>query len=271
MSLLGKIRQQVDRGIKYFNPPPPLAPPPPTPPAPDPDPDPTELPPPTYTSERAEQVIGESFRRCFEYVKCVLYSGDVLEFGTFRGYTAKRMARLMAEMQFPGKLWLYDSFEGLPDCNVEGDRDSYEVQSNKVWFEGCMALDKGIEHRIQRALLEYLPSERLSITKGFFDQTFDAHHPTEPAALVHVDCDLYSSSRFVLDRLLDFNLLKDGTLLVFDDFNCNRANPKMGERRALAESFGRQDRFTYSPFFSYGWHGQVFFVHDQTVSGVAAA
>ncbi len=75
----------------------------------------------------------------------------------------------------------------------------------------------------------------------------------------------------MLDRLLDFNLLKDGTLLVFDDFNCNRANPKMGERRALAESFGRRIGFLIQRSFRTVGTGKCFSFTIRPSGGVAAA
>jgi len=66
----------------------------------------------------------------------------------------------------------------------------------------------------------------------------------------------------VLETLIGRRLLQDGSLLLFDDYNSNRANPRMGQRLAIVEAFENQDRYCYSPWFSYGWHGQVFFVHE---------
>jgi hypothetical protein len=66
-----------------------------------------------------------------------------------------------------------------------------------------------------------------------------------------------------LDKLLERSVFQDGCVLLFDDYNTNRANPSMGERRALSEAFGAQDRYIYSEWFTYGWHGQAFIVHDR--------
>ena len=63
--------------------------------------------------------------------------------------------------------------------------------------------------------------------------------------------------------LMAKDVLQDGTVILFDDFNCNRASPQMGERRAFADTFEAQQRFYCSPFFSYGWHGQTYFIHDR--------
>jgi O-methyltransferase len=224
--------------------------------------DPTLMPPPAYNKQRADMIYGEAFRKCFEYLTGTGIVGDILEFGTLRGYTARVIANLMKEFGYAGRLHLFDSFEGLPDIYSPVDQQSYEVAVNKVWLSGLMACRKDIPLRIEKALVKIIPAAQLKIIKGYFEDTLESHLPDSQAALIHVDCDLYASAKFVLSKVLASDLLQDGCLLLFDDFNCNRANPYMGERRALAEIFASQERFAYSPFFSYGWHGQVFFVHD---------
>ena len=225
-------------------------------------PDPTLRPPPGYTKARADAIYGEAFRKCFEYLQGTGIQGDILEFGTLRGYTGRIIASLMKESLYPGRLYLYDSFEGLPEISSPVDRHSYEVAVNKVWFEGQMSVEPAMDCLIEAALYKIIPPPQLEVVKGFFENTLESHLPATKAALIHVDCDLYSSAKCVLDTLLDKDILQDGCILLLDDFNCNRANPLMGERRALAEAFEGQDRFQYSPWFSYGWHGQAFLLHD---------
>lgn len=216
-----------------------------------------------HSQARAQAVYGETFRRCFEYLCGARVSGDILEFGTLCGYSARVIACLMQEFSYPGRLCLYDSFEGLPQIASPVDQASYEVAANKVWFQGQMAVELGMDARIAQALSRIIPPSQLTVVKGFFEDTLPSRLPAGKAALIHVDCDLYSSAKCVLDALFAHGKLQDGCVLLCDDFNCNRANPQMGERRALAEAFGSQDRFTYSAWFSYGWHGQTFFVHER--------
>lgn len=225
--------------------------------------DPTLTPPPGYTQTRADAVFGEAFRRMFEYLRGAKIEGDVFEFGTFRGYTARLMAQLMDELKTPGALYLFDSFEGLPDSPSEVDRRSYEIALNKRWRPGNMGVEPDMDERVRAAVTAILPADRVHVVKGYFEDTLGAHVPNTQAALVHVDCDLYESSRLVLEEMFSKNLVQDGMLLVFDDFNCNRASPFMGERRALTDVFDKQERYWTSPWFSYGWHAQVFFVHDK--------
>jgi hypothetical protein len=229
--------------------------------------DPTTWAPPGYNRTRSDAVYGDAFYRFFEYLSGTRVHGDVLEFGTLHGYTARILATLIQVFGFPGNLYLYDSFDGLPDIESPVDQHSYEVSVNQVWTPGAMAVGgQQMADHIKRALSTILPAPRLKVVRGYFEDTLETQLPQTKVALVHLDCDLYSSAKCVLDHLLEKDLLQDGCLLVCDDYNCNRANPLMGERRALAEAFDDQDRFDISPFFSYGWHGMAFFVHDLSVA-----
>ena len=94
------------------------------------DNDPTLLPPPKYTKARADVVYDEPFRCAMEFVTYQRIPGDVLEFGTLNGYTARKLAELMAELGHPGRLMLFDSFQGMPSVPEQGlDLNSYEIRA----------------------------------------------------------------------------------------------------------------------------------------------
>lgn len=211
-------------------------------------------------AEQARSAYREAFGRCFEYLVSNRIRGEVLEFGTYSGFTARILAEQMREHRFGGGLHLYDSFLGLPEVSTPEDRYSYHVLE-QVWAKGSMSLQAGVELRIQAALAQILPPERIHVSKGFFSETLPAALPAGPAALVHIDCDLYESTLCVLKNLLEQNLLQDGCLLLFDDFNCNRAQPMMGERKALHDVFASQQGYSVSRFFNYHWAGEACFVH----------
>ncbi len=222
------------------------------------------VPPGYYSFDRAQAVYGEAFRRCFDYVVGSGIKGDIFEFGTMRGFTARIIANLMREYNSKSHLFLFDSFEGLPDIESEIDQSCYEVAVNKAWFKGQMSLPAGIERKIQKELLQKIPYSQLTIVKGYFEKTLDEYLPKSKASIIHIDCDLYSSAKLVLDKIVEKELIQDGCVILFDDWNCNRANPEMGERKALKDSrLSDKSRFDYSLFFTYGWHAQAFFVHDK--------
>jgi tetratricopeptide (TPR) repeat protein len=118
-------------------------------------------------------------------------TGLVLEFGVFTG----RSINIIAEAT-EANIHGFDSFEGLPEAWIEG--------------EGAGSYDSG------GALPQVRPNVQLHV--GQFDQSlppFVREHPG-PARFVHIDCDLYSSTRTVLDGL-DGRLVP-GTVLVFDEY-----------------------------------------------------
>ena len=118
-------------------------------------------------------------------------SGLVLEFGVFTG----RSIGVIAEVA-GGKVHGFDSFQGLPEDWIDGEAaGSYDSQGQ----------------------LPEVP-DTVELHVGLFDETlppFLREH-SEPASFVHLDCDLYSSTRTVLD-ILDRRLMP-GTILVFDEY-----------------------------------------------------
>ncbi len=113
-----------------------------------------------------------------------------LEFGTGSGTTA----RMLCEARKTGVVYTFDWFQGLPDD--WGDR----------FKKGAFRFDPPTD----------LPHNGRLITGLFEDSLgpFLEEHP-EPADLVHIDCDIYSSTKCVLNRLTD--RLVPGTVMVFDE------------------------------------------------------
>jgi hypothetical protein len=95
--------------------------------------------------------------------------------------------------------------------------------------------------------------------------------PAGKCSLVHMhDCGEYEETKRWLDRLDELDLFQDGCVILFDNYNCNRANPSLGERRALREFMKDHPRWSCSAWLSYGWHGQAFFLHDNTLASCEA-
>jgi hypothetical protein len=80
-------------------------------------------------------------------------------------------------------------------------------------------------------------------------------------ALLHVDCDLYSSTMDVLDYCFANNVVSEGAAIFFDDYNCNRASPDHGERKAWSQCIDKY-AIQHSDAGEYGWAGHKFYVHQ---------
>lgn len=226
----------------------------------------------TYGStRRATEIYGEAFRLTFEYVYGSHIPGAVAEFGCFEGFSSLLLADLIVEFReetefyartFPRHFYVYDSFQGFPATTNVVDEVSYEVADSGYWREHEDASPPGTEEMLRREFTRRIGETGWTIVPGMYSDTLRSTPLTEQVAIANLDCDLYSSSTEVLDHLLGRRLLPDGAVLLMDDYNCNRANPRFGMRRAMRECFARTDGFyDYSEFIRYGWHGRAFFVH----------
>ncbi|MFH1571393.1 MAG: TylF/MycF/NovP-related O-methyltransferase [Gemmatimonadota bacterium] len=150
--------------------------------------------------------------------------GLVCEFGVYRAASLNRLADLL-----PGRtVWGFDSFAGLPaDWRDRFPRGTYAVR------------------RLPRV------RRNARLVQGWFDDTlapFLAEHPG-PALLLHVDCDLYASTRTVLDAFA--GRLTPGTVLVFDEY-FNYPGWQQEEYRAFHEFVERTGaRFEYVGYCRY--------------------
>ncbi len=134
--------------------------------------------------------------------------GLYLEFGVHSGRTISHIARRRPTRTIHG----FDSFEGLPEA----------------WSGYSLA--KGA---FRRSDLPSVP-ENVQLHVGWFADTlpeFVGSHP-EPVAFVHVDSDLYSSAKTVLDGLS--GLIRAGTVIVFNEY-FNYPNWRQHEYRAFQE------------------------------------
>jgi O-methyltransferase len=129
--------------------------------------------------------------------------GDRVECGVFKGGSEAVLARVMA----PGRhLWLYDSFQGMPETNA---RDG---ETARQWIGACRA-DPSDVLAIMGAT--GTAGDRYTLRIGLFAQTFTVALP--PAvALLHLDCDWYDSVTLALETFYD--RMPPGGIVILDDF-----------------------------------------------------
>ena len=220
-----------------------------------------------YDAERARAIHQEAYRRALEFVTLGGVAGDVMEFGVLGGWSARLFCETMRDIFNLNNIRLFDSFEGLPECDSDVDRSSYEIAGRNVWadkmkFPDEFLLQFGQPHHlhIREKLSEIIRAERIFIHKGFYSESLKAP-PQTKASIVHFDCDLYQSTVEVFNGLNNGKCFQDGTVLLFDDWNCNRGNPNFGQRRALQEFLSCQRNFTATPWYTYGFNGAAYILH----------
>jgi len=114
-----------------------------------------------------------------------------LEFGVFRGESLRRLAPRAPDRTFYG----FDSFAGFP----EDDRPDWRLDFSVAGVPETPA--------------------NVRLVKGWFSETaprFFREHD-DPVAMVHLDCDIYSSARDVLGALVDAGRATPGLVVVMDE------------------------------------------------------
>ena len=152
------------------------------------------------------KVLDYALNKCL--TNQVSKSGLFLEFGVFEGESINFCADLAPTKTFTG----FDSFEGLPE----------------TWG--------GKEAKGHFDLNGKLPQVRknVELNKGWFDDSLPKflEKNTNDVAFLHIDCDLYSSTKTIFDNLK--NKIKIGTIIVFDEY-FNYPNWQKHEYKAFQE------------------------------------
>lgn len=178
-----------------------------------------------------------------------------MEFGVFKGGTFVEAYKMANTKQLNKiRFFAFDSFEGLPEITgLDKKSDQFakgEYSASLDVFNSTLK-NSGIN-----------PKD-VQIVKGWFNDTLNADTKKrlglKSASVVWIDSDLYESAVPVLDFIYD--LIVDGTILVFDDWYFFKGNPNQGERRAFGEWLKKHPELSVSEFHKYFWHGNSFIVH----------
>jgi hypothetical protein len=129
-----------------------------------------------------------------------------LEFGVFMGHSILNYYASYLENNIEPNFFGFDSFEGLPEEKLD---------PHSPWYTGQFDVGGNINP-------ELLNKNGLQIIKGWFTDTLNddtlKKFNNKKAGLVHIDCDIYTSTLEVLEFLVKNKLLVDGTIIVYDDW-----------------------------------------------------
>ena len=120
-----------------------------------------------------------------------LQEGLILEFGVYKGGSITYLANKYKDKVVHG----FDSFEGLPEGWANHDKGAFTVHG----------------------ILPKVP-KNVRLHKGYFEDTIEgwAEKHQGDIALLHVDCDLRSSTQTIFEALSD--RIVSGTVILFDDY-----------------------------------------------------
>ena len=191
------------------------------------------------------------------FVREQRFHGHYLEFGVGAGRSAVAAIRAHRRYNPEGieRFFLFDSFQGLP--KLEGPD-----AGGRVFEQGQFAYSEA-DVRAKLDLHGVWDERRVHLVPGFFEQSLPAFDLARlgglPATVVHVDVDLYESTRTVLDFV--FPHLRQGSIILFDDWNCFDASWRHGERAATREWITANRGVNLESYARYGFHGEAFLVH----------
>jgi hypothetical protein len=196
----------------------------------------------------------EAMFRAVDFLRRSEIRGAYYEFGVSSGQTAvgamSAARKLAADPPAGGidRFFLFDSFKGLPPIGPDDRLAGYEA----VWEGRFKVPQDEVETVIQGAGHDL---SRVSLVPGFYEESLKrpetlALVQESPAALVHVDCDLYTSARDCLGFMT--GRFVDGAILMFDDWFIYRGRPDMGVQRAFHEWVGGSGLIVQE-YFRYHW------------------
>lgn len=142
--------------------------------------------------------------------------GDVAECGTCRGGSAALMALWLKRLKSDRKIYVFDTFEGLPPPT----RDDPDYDKAAQFVGKC----HGALEQVQELFRSLGVLDRAVFVKGLFQDTLPVT-PLPTLALLHLDGDWYESTRVCLDHLWD--RVSPGGIIQIDDYGawegCSRA------------------------------------------------
>lgn len=141
------------------------------------------------------------------HVKELNIAGDIVECGSARGGSAALMGMAMKQDWEGRKLWLFDTFEGLPKPN-SNDPD-YETA---LLYEG---LCRGSLEDVTELLKKLQLLQNCTLVKGLFQDTLP-QVDIEKISVLHLDGDWYDSVMVCLQHLYD--KITPGGIIIIDDY-----------------------------------------------------
>ena len=143
------------------------------------------------------------------WMECGVYSGASLR--EIREFAPKTIKTVYGA----------DSFEGLPEAWVKSQNET--LPKSFFYMSGQPP--------------NYLKTKGIELVVGYFEDTIDKflEEHEEPIAFLHLDADLYSSTKTILDALISKNRLVKGSIICLDEL-FGYENYQEGELKAILES-----------------------------------
>jgi O-methyltransferase len=159
-------------------------------------------------------------------------SGDLIETGVWRGGACIFMRGILkAHGDTTRKVWLADSFKGLPPPNANDYPADTGDQHHEWAFEFAVSRQVVEENFRRYGLLD----DQVRFLEGWFKDTLPGA-PIEKLAVIRLDGDMYESTAQALESLYD--RLSPGGFVIVDDYflpACAKAVHDFRDARGIAD------------------------------------
>ena len=141
-------------------------------------------------------------------------SGDVCEFGVAQGATSVLIAETIKNTN--KNLWLFDSFEGLPEPTEKDQlKDDIFNKGSMSEYAGLMSCpDDMVKGRLKN--IDF-PQSRTKIVKGFIEDTIHQDYLPKKVAFAYVDFDFYEPIKVALEFL--HQIISINGFIIVDDYD----------------------------------------------------
>ena len=170
------------------------------------------------------------------------YLKDVYQFGVYTGQSMIDIYKVIRENNISiNNFFGFDSFEGMP-------QETAEPLAQECWKEGEFDARKyfsvnSVEDSLKATynILEQngLSNPPVKLIPGFYADLKDdiiKEYNMQPALYIDIDCDIYSSAKTALDFMFRNKLVREGSILGFDDWSTPGWEiGQSGESRAFKE------------------------------------
>lgn len=174
----------------------------------------------------------DNVQACMEQVLSDDVPGDFIETGVWRGGVCIFMrAFLEAYGVKDRRIWVADSFEGIPDVGDDGHPLDVRLGLHRANVSLAVPMETVKANFARYDMLD----EQVQFLPGWFRDSLPAA-PVERLAILRLDGDLYESTMDALNNL--YPKLSPGGFVIVDDYalrGCRRAIDEFREQHAITD------------------------------------
>jgi hypothetical protein len=187
----------------------------------------------------------DNVQQCVEEVLANAVPGDLIETGVWRGGTTIFMRGILkAYEEQDRRVWVADSFEGLPEPDARRHPAEARAHHSKTMVEEYKRFAVS-SHAVRKNFERYgLLDDRVRFLEGWFHDTLPSA-PIEQLALLRLDGDYYESTMDALNGL--YSKLSPNGYVIIDDYgedlwtDCRKAVEDFRRTHEIADPVVRVD------------------------------